>query len=89
MLGQLAPNQVYHMDCLEGLRQMPENCIDIAITSPPYWGQRGDAGIGLEEDPREYVNNLTNIFLEVMRVLKPTGLFWLNIQGKLKKVYAP
>jgi len=79
MLGQLAPNQVYHMDCLEGLRQMPENCIDIAITSPPYWGQRGDAGIGLEEDPREYVNNLTNIFLEVMRVLKPTGLFWLNI----------
>jgi DNA modification methylase len=75
MLGQLAPNQVHHMDCLVGLRQMPENCIDIAITRPPYWGQRGDTGIGLEEDPSEYVNNQTSIFLEVMRVHKLTGLF--------------
>jgi DNA modification methylase len=66
MLGQLAPNQVHHMDCLEGLRQMPENCIEIAITRPPYRGQRGDTGIGLQEDPREYVTNLTINFLEVM-----------------------
>jgi hypothetical protein len=58
---------------------MPENFVDIAITSPPYWGQRGDEGIGLEEDPREYVNNVSEILLEVMRVLKPTGLLWLNL----------
>ena len=58
---------------------MQENSVDIAITSPPYWGQRGDEGIGLEKDPRDYINNLTKILLEVMRVLKPTGLLWLNI----------
>lgn len=67
------------MDCLEGLRQMPDNVVDIAITSPPYWGQRGDDGIGVEADPRIYIENLTTIFLELMRVLKNDGVFWFNI----------
>ena len=79
MARQFELNRIHHMDCLEGLRQMPENFVDIAITSPPYWGQRGDEGIGLEEDPRDYVNNVSEILLEVMRVLKPTGLLWLNL----------
>ncbi|MDM8518570.1 site-specific DNA-methyltransferase [Anaerolineales bacterium HSG6] len=79
MFENFTSNQIYHMDCLTGLRQMNDDCIDIVITSPPYWGQRGDAGIGLEEDPRDYVNNLSQILLEVMRVIKPTGLLWLNI----------
>ena len=72
-------NHVYHLDGLEGLRRMPNDCIDITVTSPPYWGQRGDEGIGQEEDPREYVANVTRILLEVMRVTKPSGLLWLNI----------
>ncbi|MBE9216023.1 site-specific DNA-methyltransferase [Plectonema cf. radiosum LEGE 06105] len=44
MIGEFERNQIYHMDCLDGLKQIPNNCIDIAITSPPYWGQRGDEG---------------------------------------------
>lgn len=72
-------NSIHKLDCLTGLKQLPDNMVDIAITSPPYWGQRGDDGIGIEEDPREYINNLTNIFLELMRVLKEDGVFWLNI----------
>lgn len=72
-------NKIHNMDCLEGLRALPDNFADIAITSPLYWGQRGDEGIGLEEDPREYVQNLTTIFLELMRVLKEDGVFWFNI----------
>ncbi len=79
MIGEFERNQIYHMDCLDGLKQIPDDCIDIAITSPPYWGQRGDEGVGLEEDPRKYINNLTQILLEVMRVIKPTGILWLNI----------
>src|SRR5690349_16030555 len=78
-LGSWELNAIHTVDCLEGLKGLPSGCIDVAVTSPPYWGQRGDAGVGLEEDPREYVQNLTTIFLEVMRVLKPSGLLWLNI----------
>lgn len=72
-------NSVHHADCLVGLKSLAENSVDICVTSPPYWGQRGDNGIGSEADPRDYVANLSEILLEVMRVLKPSGLLWLNI----------
>lgn len=51
------------------------------MTSPPYWGKREyeNGGIGLERDYREFVQNLAAIFLDLKRVLKPEGSFWLNI----------
>ena len=68
-------------DSLEVLSSFPRECIDCAMTSPPYWGQRqySTGGIGLESDFREYISNLLAIVQEVWRVLKPTGSFWLNI----------
>ena len=72
-------NSVQHLDCLTGLKSLPDETIDICITSPPYWGQRGDAGIGTESDPRDYINNVSAVLLEVMRVMKPSGVLWLNI----------
>lgn len=63
------------------LREMPDDSIDFAMTSPPYWGKREyeNGGIGLEKDYRQYVSNLLTIFGELHRVLKPTGSFWLNV----------
>lgn len=29
-------NKIYNIDCLEGLRQLEDNSIDVIITSPPY-----------------------------------------------------
>jgi len=51
------------------------------MTSPPYWGKREyeNGGIGLEITHEEFIKNVTNIFLELKRVLKPSGSFWLNI----------
>ena len=51
------------------------------MTSPPYWGQRSYAGggIGLEADYRDYIDHLAAIFVELYRVLKPSGSFWLNL----------
>jgi len=68
-------------DALNVLKHLPQNTIDFAMTSPPYWGKReyADGGIGLEGDYREFVRALADIFLELKRVLKPEGSFWLNI----------
>ena len=74
-----ARNVIHNIGCLEGLRRLPDDLVDCIVTSPPYWGQRGDEGIGSEEDPRDYVRNLTEILAECMRVLKPTGQLWLNL----------
>lgn len=75
----LALNTVHNLDCLIGLKELATDSVDICITSPPYWGQRGDDGVGTEPDPRDYVRNLSTILCEVMRVLKPSGVLWLNI----------
>ena len=33
---------VYNMDCLEAMRQMPDNTFDLAVVDPPYGdGNRG------------------------------------------------
>lgn len=75
-------DKVYNMDCLSGLRQMPDNSVDCCITSPPYYGLRDygvDGQIGLEKSPDDYVAKITEVFREVHRVLKPTGTLWLNI----------
>lgn len=69
-------------DCLEVLKQMPDNLVNCCITSPPYWGLR-DYGmedqIGCEKTPEEYVSKMVDIFREVKRVLKDEGTLWLNL----------
>lgn len=78
----LETNQVYNMDCLEGLKLMDSDSIHCCITSPPYWALRnyGVPGqIGQENTPAEYVKRLCAVFSELYRVLRPDGVFWLNI----------
>lgn len=68
-------------DSLEVLKTFPAESIDCCITSPPYWQKRQyeNGGLGLENTPQEYIDNLLAIISEIKRVLKKTGSFWLNI----------
>lgn len=75
-------DKIYLGNALDVLRTMPNDSIDCCVTSPPYYALR-DYGtvsqIGLEETPTKYVEKLTEVFMEVHRVLKPTGTLWVNI----------
>ena len=75
-------NKIYQGDCLSVLKTLPENKIDMCITSPPYWALR-DYGVGgqlgLETTYEEYINKLCDIFDEVKRVLKKEGSCWVVI----------
>ncbi|MXZ55123.1 MAG: site-specific DNA-methyltransferase [Gammaproteobacteria bacterium] len=68
-------------EALMSLQQFPSESVDCCMTSPPYWRKRVYAakGIGLEQDYHHYINSLCAIFLEVKRVLRSTGSFWLNM----------
>lgn len=70
-------------DCKEVLRTLPDDCVDMCVTSPPFFGLRayGDAEgeIGRETLPLDFVKSLAEVFHEVHRVLKPTGTLWLNL----------
>jgi DNA modification methylase len=78
-IGKYSLNRVYQGDCLDLSRQLPPESIDVIVTSPPYWGQRDSAGVGVENDPRQYLQALLDRFAEMRRVLKPTGLLWINL----------
>lgn len=75
-------DKIYQGDCLEVLKTFEDNSIDCCVTSPPYYALRDygvDGQIGLEETPEKYIERLTDVFMEVHRVLKPNGTLWLNI----------
>ncbi len=63
------------MDCLEGMKRLPDECIDLAVTSPPYDGTRVYNGF-------QYDLNATG--KELFRVLKPGGMAAMVIQDQTK-----
>ena len=69
-------------NCLDKLKELPDQSINTCITSPPYWGLRDygeDKQLGMEDTPEEFVNNLVEVFREVKRVLQDDGTVWLNL----------
>jgi DNA modification methylase len=72
-------NAVTHGDCLELIPQLEDACIDVVVTSPPYWGQRMSAGVGMEADPRAYVESLRAVFVAILPTLKDSGIVWINL----------
>ena len=69
-------------NCLDVLKDLPEQSVNTCITSPPYWGLRDyqeEEQLGLEDTPEEFVENLVKVFREVKRVLRDDGTVWLNL----------
>lgn len=72
---------LYLGDSAEQLRKLPENSVDLIVTSPPYADQRKNTYGGIHPD--KYVEWFLPISKELLRVLKPTGTFILNIKEKV------
>lgn len=67
-------------DSREVMKTIDDNTIDLIVTSPPYADRRKNTYGGI--DPEEYVNWFFPISEQLLRVLKPTGTFILNIKEK-------
>lgn len=78
-IGPFALDSVTEGDCLALLPHLPDNSIDVLVTSPPYWGQRLSSGTGTEDDPRDYLAFLQKVFLAFLPKLKPQGIVWINL----------
>ncbi|HAL15810.1 MAG TPA: site-specific DNA-methyltransferase [Anaerolineaceae bacterium] len=68
-------------DCRGELKYLPDNSVDLIFTSPPYADSRTDTYGGVKPD--DYVKWFLPITDELLRVLKPTGTFVLNIKEKV------
>lgn len=74
-------NTVLCGDCDELLKTFPDDSVDLIVTSPPYADQRERAYGGIHPDA--YVEWFLPKAAELLRVLKPTGTFILNIKEKV------
>lgn len=75
LLGSLELNRIYQMDCIEGMRLLPNDSVDLIVIDPPYnigkdkrWDKWRSVG--------DYVAWMTEVFRECERVLKPNGSFY-------------
>ena len=70
---------LYQGDASVVLAELPAESFQCVVTSPPYWVQRDDEGLGNEPTPEAYVAALLDVLRGVHRVLRPDGCLWLNL----------
>lgn len=78
-IGPFGLNEVAIGDSRALISEIPDESIDVLVTSPPYWGQRMSQGSGVEDDPRVYVEELRAMFRQLLPKMKRQGICWINI----------
>ena len=76
-------NKIIHGYSENELKKLPDNSVDMVFTSPPYADRRKNTYGGIPED--KYIEWFKPIAIEIKRVLKPTGSFFLNIKPHTNK----
>jgi DNA modification methylase len=69
-------NRVYQVDCVEGMKLLPENYIDLTVTSPPYDNLRKYNG---------YSFNFEGVADELFRITKQGGVVVWVVSDKTVK----
>jgi len=94
--SDLSPNppsstrlDLYLGDCVSNLTQIPEQSVDLVVTSPPY-----NLGIKYskyddQRTPEEYLIWSCKWATAVKRVLKEDGALFLNVAGSPSQPYMP
>lgn len=92
-------NKIIQWDCIEVLKTLDDNSIDLVLTDPPYKFHRGRTWIGAKRKyltewmPKIWTNEHTDIytdeFIELLlqKLKKPNMLFFCN-KGQIKEVLA-
>ena len=76
-------NTVINKDCLEVMRELPDKCIDLVLTDPPYGinADKGVGGFGSSKTDRHYEDNWDSkrpskeVFDEIIRISKNAIIF--------------
>lgn len=66
-------NEILNIDCMEGLRKLPDNSVDLVIADIPYHGITEESWDNQWETLDDYVRWLRELFREFSQVLKTGG----------------
>ena len=76
-------NKTHIGDCMELSKEVPDNFIDLIVTSPPYADTVSYGDDVNIFSPENYPDWILPLFKEASRFLKPTGSFILNINDRI------
>ena len=76
LLGSLELNRIYQMDCLEGIKLIPNNSIDLIIVDPPYFEIKGEFDFVFKNEDH-YLDFIERCLIQFSRVLKSTGTLYM------------
>lgn len=65
-----------------------KSCVDVTITSPPYWNLKDygfEGQIGYGQSYNEYLRNLARVFADIYTITKDTGSLWIIVDTFKKK----
>lgn len=82
-------NTIYNQDCLQGLKQLPDNCVDLVVTDPPY--VLSLQGAGIYKRKLKYHHDLEDItdgfrpeiLDELVRVMKRINCYFFCSQAQI------
>jgi site-specific DNA-methyltransferase (adenine-specific) len=76
-------NQILCGDCYTLIKDIPDDSVDLVITSPPYFQQRNyGGGMGNETTLEAYLSLLLDLMRECQRIIKPSGNIVFNLGDK-------
>ncbi|HAD38780.1 MAG TPA: DNA adenine methylase [Plesiomonas shigelloides] len=70
-------------DSLEYIKTLPDNCIDLIATDPPYFRVKSCAWDNQWDDETAYLAWLDDLLAEFWRVLKPSGSLYMFCGSRL------
>lgn len=73
--------ELINADCLEFIRTLPENSVDLIVTDPPYFKVKPEGWDNQWKGDDDYLQWLDQCLAQFWRVLKPAGL--LNVLARL------
>ncbi len=89
-LGNFELNKIYCMDCLEGLKQLPDKSVDLVVTDPPYfnvmktdWKGNKHSWDSQWSNISDYITWISQIGKEIKRILKDNGSFYIFADDKV------
>ena len=69
----IAPDSIINADCLEAMKLIPDNSIDLICTDPPYYKVKKEKWDRQWDKPKEFLSWLDSIAEQWQRILKPNG----------------
>ncbi len=83
---ELPTDEILHGDATEVLSELPDESIQLAVTSPPYnIGKDYGDGVDDRQPLSEWREMISDVTEEVFRVLKPDGKFVVNVGASFGK----